>query len=471
MSNFEEKEEGKESTPSFDWMPKDCIPLADGDYDAIVLGTGLTECIISGLLSVNGQRVLHLDRNNYYGAETASLSLQHLFKHFRGTEESNPALGSSRDWNVDLVPKFIMACGKLVKILLHSKVTRYLEFKTIDGSHVFKDNKIQKVPATPSEALNSALMGFFEKRKFRNFLEFLNKYEKEKPETWLKGKSLDKVTTRELYYEYGLDENTQAFTGHAMALHTNDAYLDEPAEATAEAIQLYVYSLSIYGKSPYIYPVYGLGGLPEGFSRLCAIHGGTFMLNKKVDKILFDENNAAWGIQTGNEVARGKMIIGDPSYFEDRKTKVVGKVVRSICILNHPINGTDNAESVQIIIPAKHINRKNDIYVCMVSDAHHVAANGRYIAIVSTTVESSDAVAEVAPGIALLGNIIERFDAVGDLLEPVSDGIEDRCFISKSYDATSHFETQADDVLSLYERITGTKLDMTINADSTEADE
>jgi hypothetical protein len=33
------------------------------------------------------------------------------------------------------------------------------------------------------------------------------------------GKTLDRVTTRELYAEYGLDANTQAFTGHAMALH------------------------------------------------------------------------------------------------------------------------------------------------------------------------------------------------------------------------------------------------------------
>ena len=32
-----------------------------------------------------------------------------------------------------------------------------------------------------------------------------------------------------------------------------------------------------YGKSPYIYPLYGLGGLPEGFSRLCAINGGTYV--------------------------------------------------------------------------------------------------------------------------------------------------------------------------------------------------
>jgi hypothetical protein len=39
-----------------------------------------------------------------------------------------------------------MACGKLVKILLHTKVTRYLEFKSIEGSYVFKDGKVQKVP-------------------------------------------------------------------------------------------------------------------------------------------------------------------------------------------------------------------------------------------------------------------------------------------------------------------------------------
>ncbi len=43
------------------------------------------------------------------------------------------------------------------------------------------------VAATPSEALNSALMGFFEKRKFRNFLIFLSNYEKDKPSTYLKG--------------------------------------------------------------------------------------------------------------------------------------------------------------------------------------------------------------------------------------------------------------------------------------------
>jgi len=32
------------------------------------------ECILSGLLSVAGKKVLHMDRNKYYGGESASLS-------------------------------------------------------------------------------------------------------------------------------------------------------------------------------------------------------------------------------------------------------------------------------------------------------------------------------------------------------------------------------------------------------------
>ena len=380
-------------------------------------------------------------------------------------------MGSSRNWNVDLVPKFIMACGKLVKILLHTKVTRYLEFKSVDGSYVFKDGKVQKVPTTPAEALNSSLMGFFEKRKFRNFLIFINKYEADKKDTWSNGKSLEQITTKQLYDYYGLDTNTQAFIGHAMALHRDDDYLNEPAAATAEAIQLYVYSFERYGKTPYIYPVYGLGGLPEGFSRLCAIHGGTFMLNKGVDEVLFDSNGAAWGIKTGNEVAKAKLIIGDPSYFPSSKSVTRCHVIRSICILDHPIVGTDNAESVQIIIPASTVKRKNDIYVCMVSYAHMVASDGKYIAIVSTTVETSNPNQEVAAGIALLGKILVRFDDISELKESLADGVNDHCFVSRSYDATSHFETAANDVLILYEKITGEPLDMTISADNLTDDE
>eukprot|EP00624_Nannochloropsis_granulata_P005557 evm.model.NODE_3956_length_9777_cov_39.554977.6 len=93
-----------------------------------------------------GLKVLHIDRNAYYGGDCASLNLTNLYAKFRpeGSREPSPALGSNRDYNVDLVPKFIMACGNLVKILLHTKVTRYLEFKNVDGSYAFRQGKIYK---------------------------------------------------------------------------------------------------------------------------------------------------------------------------------------------------------------------------------------------------------------------------------------------------------------------------------------
>ena len=44
----------------------------------------------------------------------------------------------------------------------------------------------------------------------------------------------------------------------------------------------------VIGKSPYLYPLYGLGELPQGFARLSAIYGGTYMLDKPVDEIVME---------------------------------------------------------------------------------------------------------------------------------------------------------------------------------------
>jgi hypothetical protein len=46
----------------------------------------------------------------------------------------------------------------LVKMLILTDVTRYLEFKQVDGSFVFKTgNRIYKVPVTESEALSTSM--------------------------------------------------------------------------------------------------------------------------------------------------------------------------------------------------------------------------------------------------------------------------------------------------------------------------
>lgn len=72
---------------------------------------------------------------------------------------------------------------------------------------------------------------------------------------------------RQVYKKFGLEPGTQDFIGHAMALHLDDSYMDLPAKDTYEKILLYVSSMARYGKSPYIYPLYGLGELPQSFAR------------------------------------------------------------------------------------------------------------------------------------------------------------------------------------------------------------
>ncbi len=96
-----------------------CIPTS---LQAIVLGTGLKECILSGLLSVDGlkvgsvvtllmmglamspnccvtspqhtspQQVLHMDRNDYYGGDSASLNLNQVCNHKTPTHTRVPTI-------------------------------------------------------------------------------------------------------------------------------------------------------------------------------------------------------------------------------------------------------------------------------------------------------------------------------------------------------------------------------------------
>lgn len=92
--------------------------------------------------------------------------------------------------------------------------------------------------------------------------------------------------------------------------------------------------------------------------------------------------------------------------------------------------------------------------------SHSVAAKGQHLAFVSTTVETDTPERELAPGLALLGPVTEKFVVVSDVHKPLADGSADACYISSGYDASTHFESTIDDVLAMYERITGESLDV-----------
>lgn len=439
----------------------------DGEeFDVIILGTGITECILSGILSsTQNKKILHIDKQNYYGGDTASINLKQLFeRNDKPTENlDNGKFGRARDWNIDMIPKLLMSNGELINILISTKVTEYLEFKQISGSYVYhKNGKIYKVPSTEYEAVTSSLLGLFEKNRVKNFLQWVSQYNFENPKTH-QGINWEKNTMEEVYYKFGLGNSSQDFIGHAMALYPTDDYIKEPCKECIERIILYSQSVAKFGagKSPYLYPLYGLGELPQAFARLSALYGGIYMLNTPVSDIQYFEDGKFKSLTIPQGTVKAPIVIADPSYFPEKVKSTGKKYIRCICLLNHKISSTDQRDSLQIILPQNQIGRKNDIYIAALGAEHFVTPKGWNLAIVSTILEDTEGknpLDEIKPALTLLGEIEETFYEVKEILAPKEDGSKDNVFISKSYDAMSHFESMTEDVKDIYKRVMGEDL-------------
>ncbi len=110
---------------------------------------------------------------------------------------------------------------------------------------------------------------------------------------------------------------------------------------------MYAESMARFGgDSPYIYPLYGLGELPQAFARLSAVYGGTYMLNKPGCEVIFDDAGRACGVSSEGETARAPIVVGDPSYFPG-KCRLTTRVIRAMCIMNHPIPNTNDGKRAE----------------------------------------------------------------------------------------------------------------------------
>merc|ERR1712048_1211651 len=144
-----------------------------------------------------------------------------------------------------------------------------------------------------------------------------------------KGHDLLTMTAGELFGKYSLSENTRNFIGHAIALFRDEEYLGQPAAQMVGRMQLYFRSILRYGKSPYLYPGYGLGELPQAFARLSAVYGGTYMLDRSFQGFEFDASGKVCGVTHGKgddiHTAKATKVVCDPTYALDQ-CEVTGEV-------------------------------------------------------------------------------------------------------------------------------------------------
>ena len=138
-------------------------------------------------MSRSGKKVLHVDRNDYYGGAEAALSLQEvaswvdvinngmqahcdqsLMLTVAGSRQTSfancsldipdsisgkPKLGFSRAYNISLSPQFLYTRSNLIPALVSSKVHRQIEFLAV-GSWWIYDESSARVEA--SEAITSS---------------------------------------------------------------------------------------------------------------------------------------------------------------------------------------------------------------------------------------------------------------------------------------------------------------------------
>lgn len=358
----------------------------------------MTESIVAAAASRIGKTVLHLDTNDYYGGTWASFNLENISKLkpapsgdgsstppatklktdnvvplFRGAGVINfkeswldfQSLGEVNGWNqekiqteyrrfnIDLAPHLLFCRGPLVDLLITSNISRYAEFRAVDRVATVKDATIKTVPCSRSDVFTNKDVNVVEKRLLMKFLASCMNYAQEPDEF----KGYEEKTFLEFLKHKKLTKNLMHYVLYAIAMG------DERTRCMdgVKNVERFLSSLGRFGNTPFLFPMYGNGEIPQCFCRLCAVFGGIYCLSSPTQELQFSNENGKKAFSTidyeGHEITAtnivlGPQTIGTEIFLEapessSEPTKVVpdtrcvkcGALSRAIFITATPIGG------------------------------------------------------------------------------------------------------------------------------------
>ncbi|KAH8253367.1 hypothetical protein KR032_005069 [Drosophila birchii] len=310
-------------------------------FDLVVIGTGFIESCIAAAASRVGKSVLHLDHNEYYGDVWGSFTIDGLCDRlskeceahstlrncsytWHSSEQAPDAepmevqgeqkwnretiLAKSRRFSLDLCPRILYASGELVKLLIKSNICRYAEFRAVDHVCMRHNGEIVSVPCSRSDVFNTKTLTIVEKRLLMKFLTACNDYGEDKCNE-------DSLAFRgRTFLEYlqaqRVTEKISSCVIQAIAMCGPNTSFEEGMQRT----QRFLGSLGRYGNTPFLFPMYGCGELPQCFCRLCAVYGGIYCLKRTVDDIGLDENTKEFVLSSAGKTMRAKNVVSAPGY-------------------------------------------------------------------------------------------------------------------------------------------------------------
>ncbi|XP_072601132.1 rab proteins geranylgeranyltransferase component A 1 isoform X5 [Vulpes vulpes] len=251
-----------------------------------------------------------------------------------------------RRFNIDLVSKLLYSRGLLIDLLIKSNVSRYAEFKNITRILAFREGRVEQVPCSRADVFNSKQLTMVEKRMLMKFLTFCMEYEKH-PEEY---KAYEEITFSEYLKTQKLTPNLQYFVLHSIAMTS------ETASNTIDGLKAtknFLHCLGRYGNTPFLFPLYGQGELPQCFCRMCAVFGGIYCLRHSVQCLVVDkESRKCKAIidQFGQRIISKHFLVED-SYFSENTCSHVQyrQISRSVLITDRSILKTDSDQQISIL--------------------------------------------------------------------------------------------------------------------------
>ncbi|XP_050998125.1 rab proteins geranylgeranyltransferase component A 1 [Acomys russatus] len=256
-----------------------------------------------------------------------------------------------RRFNIDLVSKLLYSRGLLIDLLIKSNVSRYAEFKNITRILAFREGNVEQVPCSRADVFNSKQLTMVEKRMLMKFLTFCMEYE-EHPDEY---KAYEETTFSEYLKTQKLTTNLQYFVLHSIAMTS------ETTGCTVDGLKAtknFLRCLGRYGNTPFLFPLYGQGELPQCFCRMCAVFGGIYCLRHSVQCLVVDKESRkckAMIDQFGQRIISKHFVIEDSYLSENTCSRVpYRQISRAVLITDGSVLKTDSDQQVSILtVPAE----------------------------------------------------------------------------------------------------------------------
>ncbi|KAH8402251.1 hypothetical protein KR009_010866 [Drosophila setifemur] len=395
-------------------------------FDLVVIGTGFTESCIAAAASRVGKSVLHIDSNEYYGDVWSSFSMDvfcaRLDKETEAhstlrngsytwhTPEKEPqsesteaqteqrwnrdtVMAKSRRFSLDLCPRILYAAGELVQLLIKSNICRYAEFRAVDNVCMRHNGEIVSVPCSRSDVFNTKSLTIVEKRLLMKFLTACNDYGEDKSNE--DSLAFRGRTFQEYLQAQRVTEKISSCVMQAIAMCSPNTSFEEGMQRT----QRFLGSLGRYGNTPFLFPMYGCGELPQCFCRLCAVYGGIYCLKRAVKDIGLDSNTNELVLSSAGKTLRAKYVVSAPGYTPvSNGSELRPHISRGLFVASSPLGNEELNKGGGGVNLLRLLDAEGAREAILIQLAHYSGAcpEGLYVIHLTTPAVSDDPASDLA---------------------------------------------------------------------------